>query len=186
MGGRPRSIGREEQVNGTGSPPQLVYESERQFRASRAQRLLSACPDRADQWTTVRNECSEMRRDVAFGTEIIIGLQHRRQHCDARAPGHALTRLRIGGVETDVCEDCGGIWLDRLELEKFDHAGSAFGDSLVAHLRQFPPALMDHSIRLRCPRHAEAVMLRRAYSRDVQVEIDECPQCGDAVWLRSG
>ena len=95
-----------------------------------------------------------------------------------------LTRLRIGGVDTDVCEDCGGVWLDRLELAKFEHAGSAFGDALVAHLRQFPPALMDHSIRLRCPHHAEAVMLRRAYSRDVQVEIDECPQCA-GVWLDS-
>ena len=27
-----------------------------------------------------------------------------------------LNRLRIGGVDTDVCEDCGGLWLDRLEL----------------------------------------------------------------------
>jgi Zn-finger nucleic acid-binding protein len=93
-----------------------------------------------------------------------------------------LTSLRIGGVDTDVCEDCGGVWLDRLELEKFDHAGSAFGDALVAHLRQFPPALMDHSVRLRCPHHAHAVMLRRAYSRDVRIEIDECPQCG-GIWL---
>ena len=95
-----------------------------------------------------------------------------------------LSRLRIGGVDTDVCEDCGGVWLDRLELEKFDQSGSAFGDALVAHLRQFPPALMDHSLRLRCPHHTEAVMLRRDYSRDVPVEIDVCPQCG-GVWLDS-
>ncbi len=25
-----------------------------------------------------------------------------------------LSRLRIGGLDTDVCEHCGGVWLDRL------------------------------------------------------------------------
>ena len=93
-----------------------------------------------------------------------------------------LARLRIGGVDTDVCEDCGGVWLDRLELAKFEHAGSTFGDALVAHLSQFPPPLMTHALRLRCPHHPEVVMIRRDYSRDVRVAIDECPQCG-GVWL---
>jgi Zn-finger nucleic acid-binding protein len=27
-----------------------------------------------------------------------------------------LTRLRVGGVDTDVCESCGGLWLDTDEL----------------------------------------------------------------------
>ena len=95
-----------------------------------------------------------------------------------------LTPLRIGGVSTDVCEDCGGLWLDRLELARFEHASSAFGDALVAHLSQFPPALMDHSVRLQCPRHRDVVMLRRRFSATVAVEIDECPQCG-GIWLDS-
>lgn len=93
-----------------------------------------------------------------------------------------LTRLRIGGVDTDVCEDCGGLWLDRLELSRFEQPQSAFGDALVAHLSQFPPTLLDHSVRLRCPRHPEVVMLRRAFSGSVPVEIDECPECG-GLWL---
>lgn len=93
-----------------------------------------------------------------------------------------LSRLRIGGVDTDYCQQCGGVWLDRLELRRFEHVQSAFGDALEAHLSQYPPALLDHSQRLRCPRHTEAVMLRRAYSRNVTVDIDECPECG-GVWL---
>jgi Zn-finger nucleic acid-binding protein len=93
-----------------------------------------------------------------------------------------LSRLRVGGVDTDVCEDCGGLWLDRFELARFDDPDNAFGDALTAHLTQFPAAVLAHSVRLRCPRHPATVMLRRAYSREVPIEIDECPECG-GVWL---
>lgn len=93
-----------------------------------------------------------------------------------------LSRLRIGGVDTDVCEDCGGLWLDRAEITRFASPKSVLGDALVAHLRQFPPTLLDHSIRLTCPRHPAVVMLRRRFSAAAQVEIDECPECG-GIWL---
>jgi hypothetical protein len=93
-----------------------------------------------------------------------------------------LTPFRIGGVDTDVCEDCGGLWLDRNELARFEDAASVFGDALVAHLRQFPPALLDHSIRLQCPHHRDVVMLRHRFSAAIAVEVDECPQCG-GIWL---
>jgi len=96
----------------------------------------------------------------------------------------ALTRLRIGGIDTDLCEDCGGLWLDRLELARFQNPASAFGDALVAHLKQFPPTLIDHSIRLTCPHHPDVVMLRRKFSLAVPIEIDECPECG-GIWLDS-
>ena len=93
-----------------------------------------------------------------------------------------LNPLRIGGVSTDICEDCGGLWLDRLEITKFESPSNAFGDALVAHLSQFPPVLVDHSVRLSCPHHRGVVMLRRRFSAAVAVEIDECPECG-GIWL---
>jgi Zn-finger nucleic acid-binding protein len=93
-----------------------------------------------------------------------------------------LTRLRIGGVDTDICEDCGGVWLDRHELARFKDPASTFGDALVAHLEQFPPALMDPTARLRCPLHPDTVMLRRKFSPTTPVDIDECPACG-GIWL---
>jgi Zn-finger nucleic acid-binding protein len=96
-----------------------------------------------------------------------------------------LTQLRIGGISTDLCERCGGVWLDRLELPRFEQAGSVFGDALVAHLDQFPVTLIDHSLRLSCPHHSSTVMMRRAFSRSVPVQIDECPQCG-GIWLDAG
>jgi len=40
-------------------------------------------------------------------------------------------------------------------------------------------------VRLRCPRHPETVMIRRAFSRTIPVQIDECPQCG-GHWLDAG
>jgi Zn-finger nucleic acid-binding protein len=104
-------------------------------------------------------------------------------HCP-RSTSIPLVQLRIGGISTDVCEDCGGLWLDRLELARFENPASALGDALVAHLSQFPPALVDHSVRLCCPLHRDTVMLRRKFSASVPVEIDECPQCG-GIWLDS-
>jgi Zn-finger nucleic acid-binding protein len=103
---------------------------------------------------------------------------------DLKCPRDAkpLHRLRVGGVDTDVCEDCGGLWLDRLELSRFAHPHAAFGDALVAHLSQFPPTLLDHSLRLRCPHHPDVVMMRRPFSSTAPVDIDECPQCG-GLWF---
>lgn len=93
-----------------------------------------------------------------------------------------LQRLRIGGIDTDVCEDCGGVWLDRLELGRLQSHASTFGDALAAHLSQFPPTVVDHSVRLSCVRHPGVVMLRRRFSPTVAVDIDECPECG-GIWL---
>jgi Zn-finger nucleic acid-binding protein len=93
-----------------------------------------------------------------------------------------LVHLLIGGVEVDVCEECGGLWLDRLELSRFEHPENVFGDALMSHLSQFPVEIVDRSVRLRCPRHPAVVMMRRAFSRSVPTEIDECPQCG-GLWL---
>ena len=99
---------------------------------------------------------------------------------ELRCPRSAtpLSHLRVGGVDTDICEDCGGLWLDRFELARFERPDSAFGDALAAHLAQFPPAVIDHSVRLCCPRHPATVMLRRAHSREAPIEIDEGPECG--------
>ena len=93
-----------------------------------------------------------------------------------------LSRVLIGGVGVDICESCGGLWLDRLELARFEEPDSVLGEALLAHLSQFPVEIVDRSVRLRCPRHPAVVMMRRAFSRSVPTEIDECPECG-GLWL---
>ena len=99
--------------------------------------------------------------------------------------GAPLTELRVGGTRTDICEQCGGLWLDRLELARFEDPDSMFGDALVSHLSQIRATLVDHATRLRCPRHPGAVMLRRAFSRTAPIQVDECPECG-GLWLDAG
>jgi len=96
--------------------------------------------------------------------------------------GTPLKRLKVGGVETDVCEDCGGLWLDRLELGRFEAPDSVLGAALAAHLEQFALVIIDAAVRLRCPRHPDVVMRKRRYGREVPVAIDECPECG-GIWL---
>jgi len=93
-----------------------------------------------------------------------------------------LACVPIGGISVDVCESCGGLWLDRLELARFDEPDSVLGEALLAHLGQFPVAIVDRSVRLNCPRHPGVVMMRRPFSPAAPVEIDECPQCG-GQWL---
>jgi len=93
-----------------------------------------------------------------------------------------LSRVLIGGVDVNVCETCGGLWLDRLELARFEEPDSVLGEALLAHLSQFPVAIVDRSARLRCPRHRDVVMMRRAFSRAYPVAIDECPECA-GLWL---
>jgi len=88
----------------------------------------------------------------------------------------------IGGAGVDVCESCGGLWLDRLELARFEEPDSVLGEALLAHLSQFPVTIVDRSVRLHCPRHPEVVMMRRPFSRAYPVAIDECPECG-GLWL---
>jgi Zn-finger nucleic acid-binding protein len=90
--------------------------------------------------------------------------------------------MPIGGISLDVCESCGGLWLDRLELARFEEPDSVLGEALLAHLSQFPVAIVDRSVRLHCPRHPAVVMMRRPYSSAAPVLIDECPQCG-GTWL---
>jgi uncharacterized protein len=94
----------------------------------------------------------------------------------------SLSRMPIGGITVDVCESCGGLWLDRLELARFEEPDSVLGEALLAHLSQFPVAIVDRSARLHCPRHPVVVMMRRAFSPAAPIQIDECPQCG-GVWL---
>jgi len=44
----------------------------------------------------------------------------------------ALAATPIGGIAVDVCESCGGLWLDRLELARFEEPDSVLGEALLA------------------------------------------------------
>ena len=99
--------------------------------------------------------------------------------------GTPLREVEIDGIKVDLSEGCGGVWFDAFELTKFDEVHETAGDELAALMRQYRSDDIDHSARLRSPRHPEVVMMRRYYSPARHIEIDECPQSG-GIWLDAG
>jgi Zn-finger nucleic acid-binding protein len=99
--------------------------------------------------------------------------------------GTPLKEVEIGGVKVDLSEGCGGVWFDSRELAKFDEAHETAGDELAVLMEQYRNADVDHTARIRSPRHPEVVMMRRFYSPARNIEIDECPKSG-GIWLDPG
>ena len=93
--------------------------------------------------------------------------------------------ISVSGVELDICHDCGGVWFDRFELKKFDEPLVEDAEALLSLMEKHGRQDLDHSARLRCPRHPEVVMMRHFWSPKRQVEIDECPKCA-GIWLDCG
>ena len=96
--------------------------------------------------------------------------------------GENLSTVRAGSLETDICRSCAGIWFDRFELSRVDDAHDLLGDLLLDELVPRDRRLVGTTSRLRCPRDADVVMMRRSFSPEQPIMIDECPACG-GVWL---
>jgi uncharacterized protein len=99
--------------------------------------------------------------------------------------GSALRRVKVGGITVDVSTECGGVFFDNSELEKFDEKHEVRGEVLVQHLSQFEAFTLNEHQRIDCPKCESVVMMRRHYSPLKILEIDECPNCG-GIWLDSG
>ncbi|MFO8072715.1 MAG: zf-TFIIB domain-containing protein [Polyangia bacterium] len=85
-------------------------------------------------------------------------------------------------VEVDVCPECGGMWLDREELERIDD--NMFLDLEEVALEDVAPSEGDRA--LHCPRCEGALALRKAHPAGFdRVVIDTCPQCR-GFWLDRG
>jgi Zn-finger nucleic acid-binding protein len=96
--------------------------------------------------------------------------------------GNSLATVRAGSLETDICQSCAGIWFDRFELNKVDETHELLGEFLLDELVPRDRLLVATSSRLRCPRDTDVVMMRRRFSPEQPIMIDECPACG-GVWL---
>jgi len=101
---------------------------------------------------------------------------------DCPRTGKPLKAVKVGGIEVDISEGCGGVWFDNHELKKFTSTSSELGKVLAEHLKSFHNSLADDGQRLNCPKDTDVVMMRRYFSARQQIEIDECPACG-GVWL---
>jgi Zn-finger nucleic acid-binding protein len=94
----------------------------------------------------------------------------------------SLSTVRVGSLETDICRNCAGIWFDRFELSQVDEAHELLGELLIDELVPHDRLLIATSARLHCPKDTDVVMMRRPFSPQQQIMIDECPACG-GVWL---
>jgi len=86
----------------------------------------------------------------------------------------AMIVAEYGGVEIDSCASCGGIWLDRGELE------ALVGRAVPPHAK--PDASLGPPDR-DCPICVDKLAKDR-YGRTAVV-VDRCPH-GDGIWLDAG
>ena len=90
-----------------------------------------------------------------------------------------LTEKMVDNILVVVCDGgCGGIWFDLYELKKVDETHAAKGRDLL-HVRRDENVRADHTARRMCPRCYGTMMMRHFHSSKRNVEVDECPKCGD-------
>jgi len=96
-----------------------------------------------------------------------------------------LSERTTGALTVDICEGgCGGIYLDRFELNNVDEAAEAEGQALLEWAGQEPQKTPDREQRYRCPK-CEMIMMRGLFKPQIPITIDTCPQCA-GVWLDHG
>jgi Zn-finger nucleic acid-binding protein len=98
--------------------------------------------------------------------------------------GEVMSRIRVGTVEIDRCPTCGGVWLDRGELDGVRKLG-AMGTRSIEALDGVPsvePA--ERPQPLLCPRDRSRMSVHRDPGQK-HVEYDTCTKCG-GVFLDAG
>ncbi len=101
------------------------------------------------------------------------------------ACGDQLVTTTIEGIELDICKNgCAGIWFDNYELEKMDEKHESVGEHLL-QLKKAPNINIDYSQTRMCPKCENRKMLKHFVSSNMEIEVDECPECG-GFWLDPG
>ncbi len=88
----------------------------------------------------------------------------------------AMRRVRVGEIDIDRCQTCGGVWLDALEKDKLlrrpkDARAADVGASIPRHAKT--PAVMQ------CPRD-KSRMIRMVDKDQPHVSFESCTVCGGA------
>ena len=97
----------------------------------------------------------------------------------------SLNRVDYEGVETDMCPECWGFWLDTGELELvLDNRDFQFSeDERRSILDVMGAAATGPTQPAACPK-CEKPMERLDYDESVHLVLDRCPQHG--IWLDTG
>jgi uncharacterized protein len=96
--------------------------------------------------------------------------------------GHVASLVRLGSLELDLCDACGGLWFDRNELERLPKEVSPA--DLSGEISALVARLSAHRITPKayplCPLCHES-MNRTQYQKVSGVVVHRCAACG--VWL---
>ncbi len=92
-------------------------------------------------------------------------------------------------VKVDACPACGGMWLDKGELERIEASVEHDYSEELARLPDlagpaYEQAMQSKPPELACPK-CDTALERRQYGYASQIMVDSCPQCG-GVWLDKG
>jgi len=96
--------------------------------------------------------------------------------------GIFLKEVTVGKVKLDVCPVSGGIWFDNYELRHFDEPFENAEELLS--LPRDPSVKIDENAKRHCPKDGY-ILLKRYFSFQQKVVVDECPMCG-GIWLDHG
>ena len=84
------------------------------------------------------------------------------------------------GTQIDVCESCGGLWLDKGELNKIAHPIQ--GDiEFCSHESSGQQSLTE----LLCPTCENEKLRKAKFIEFTDIALDYCPKC-DGIWLDKG
>ena len=100
-------------------------------------------------------------------------------------PKCSMTELReesSGGVMIDRCQNCHGIWLDELELERVLEIRPR---ELLEDDALFQPHTGEPGVRLNCPRCNGTYLIKLASLRPRGTILDSCKVC-HGTWLDAG
>lgn len=91
--------------------------------------------------------------------------------------GDTMSRITLGEVSIDRCPSCGGVWLDKGELEAIRSAAIDHKETLDAldQLGTLEPAVRPNP--LECPRDHSRMSVHH-HPQQHHIEFDSCTKCG--------
>ena len=98
----------------------------------------------------------------------------------------------LNQVTYDFCENCGGVWLDKGELEKLTMQSDRMQADLSSLMEEVHETWWDDSTNLRkahpvrrCRRCSNRTMTKMHFMGDQKIILDYCQECG-GLWLDGG
>jgi len=96
-----------------------------------------------------------------------------------------LTMKSAGGLKVFACrEGCGGLWFGHYEVQKLQGQYIGAGERLL-DVPRAEGVRFFRNVEAICPHCTTSLLLRHFFSKEIGVEVFQCPKCG-GFWLDCG